>query len=124
MQEIKVKKINDKLCVVLTPEYKEPYWLDFMYKEKYTKMDDGSIIIPCRECNVTITKPIVQQSPMGMIQTHQSYVEIWNYFDVPEVSALVKDGDNLLDSWTLEKLKIELKEVITNETKEGEKNEN
>ena len=117
MQEIKVKKINDKLCVVLPPEYKEPYWLDFMYKEKYTKMDDGSIIIPCRECNVTITKPILQRTNIGMVQTNQSYVEKWNYFDVPEVSALVQDGDNLLDSWTLEKLKLELKEEITDETK-------
>lgn len=124
MQEIKVKKINDKLCVVLPPEYKEPYWLDFMYKDKYTKMDDGSIIIPCRDCNVTITKPVLTQTSMGMMQTQQSYVENWTYFDVPEVSALVKDGENLLDLWSLDKLKLELKEVITDETKEGEKNEN
>ena len=118
---IKVKKINDTLCVVIPPEYKEPYWLDSMYRDRYTKMDDGSIIIPCRDCNVTITKPVLQRTNMGMIQTNQTYVENWKYFDVPEVSALVNEGDDLLDSWSVEKLKLELKE--TQQITEGDKNE-
>ena len=108
---IKAENYNGVLSVVIPPEYKEPYWLNFMYKGKYTKKEDGSIIIPCRLCNVTITKPVVQQSPMGMIQTQQSFVEQWYYFDVPQVSALVKEGEDLLESWAVEKLQLELKET-------------
>lgn len=108
---IKVENYNGVLSVVIPPEYKEPYWLDFMYKGKYTKKEDGSIIIPCRLCNVTITKPIMQKSPMGMIQTQQSFIEQWYYFDVPQVSALVKEGEDLLESWTVDKLHLELKET-------------
>ena len=108
---IKVENYNGVLSVILPPEYKEPYWLDFMYKDKYTKKEDGTIIIPCRLCNVTITKPIIQQSQMGMIQTQQSFVEQWYYFDVPQVSALVKEGEDLLESWTVDKLQLELKET-------------
>lgn len=119
---IKVENYNGVLSVILPPEYKEPYWLDFMYKNKYTKNSDGSIIIPCRLCNVTITKPIVQQSSMGMIQTQQSFVEQWYYFDVPQVSALVKEGEDLLESWTVDKLQLELKETqqIPTEEKHNE----
>ena len=108
---IKAENYNGVLSVILPPEYKEPYWLDFMYKNKYTKKEDGSIIIPCRMCNVTITKPVVQQSPMGMIQTQQSFIEQWYYFDVPQVSALVKEGEDLLESWSVDKLQLELKET-------------
>lgn len=118
---IKVKTINGKLCVVIPPEYKEPYWLETMYRDRYTKMDDGSIIVPCRNCNVTITKPVVVQTPMGMLQQHQVINELWVYFDVPEVSALVKDGDDLLESWSAEKLKLELKE--TQQLEESKKDE-
>ncbi len=108
---IKVEKINDKLCVVIPPEYKEPYWLDTMYRDKYTKMEDGSIVIPCRDCNVKITKPMMVQTPMGMMQQQQVFNELWRYFDVPGVSALVDEGADLLDSWTVEKLGLELKET-------------
>ena len=119
---IKVENYNGILSVVIPPEYKEPYWLDFMYKHKYTKKEDGSIIIPCRLCNVTITKPVVQQSPMGMIQTQQSFVEQWYYFDVPQVSVLVKEGEDLLESWSVDKLQLELKETqqIPTEEKHNE----
>lgn len=119
---IKAENYNGVLSVVIPSEYKEPYWLDFMYKNKYIKKEDGSIIIPCRLCNVTITKPVVQQSPMGMIQTQQSFVEQWYYFDVPQVSALVKEGEDLLESWSVDKLQLELKETqqISAEEKHNE----
>lgn len=118
---INVKKINDRLCVVLPPEYKEPYWLETMYRDRYTKMDDGSIIIPCRDCNVKITKPVTVQTPMGYVQQNQVINELWRYFDVPQVSALVEEGVDLLDTWTAEKLSLELKET---QALEGAKDEN
>jgi len=118
---ISVKKINDRLCVVIPPEYKEPYWLDSMYYNRYTKLDDGSIIIPCRDCNVKITKPTWIQSPMGMVQQQQVTTELWRYFDVPQVSALVEEGVDLLNTWTAEKLGLELKET---QALEGAKDEN
>lgn len=119
---IKVQKINDTLCVVIPLEYKEPYWLESMYYNRYTKMDDGSIIIPCRDCNVTITKPILQRTNMGMIQQNQVTTELWKYFDVPELSLLVNDGEDLLETWSINDLKLELKE--TQQLEGAKKDEN
>lgn len=118
---VTVEKIDEKLFVKISPEYKKPYWADFYYKEKYQELEDGSMLFPCRECNVTITKPIMQRTSMGMMQTSQSYVEKWMYFDVPQLSALVSEGNNLLDTWTEEQLGLELKPEIeeTKETEEG-----
>lgn len=115
-----VEKIDEKLFVKISPEYKKPYWADTYYKEKYKELEDGSLLFPCRDCKVTITKPIMQQTSMGMMQTSQSYIENWVYFDVPQISALVSEGNNLLDTWTEEQLGLELKEEITDETKETE----
>lgn len=120
---IKVENNNGVLSVVIPSEYKEPYWLDFMYKGKYMKKEDGSIVIPSRMCNVTITKPVIQQSPMGMIQTQQTYVEQWYYFDVPQLSALIKEGDDLLESWSIDKLHLELKETQQIPTEENHNEE-
>ena len=36
---IKVETINGKLCVVIPPEYKEPQWVDSMYKNKFLPED-------------------------------------------------------------------------------------
>ena len=121
--KVLVKNIDGKLYVEIPSEYKKPYWADFFYKEKYKEQEDGSLIFPCRNCNVTITKPILQQTSMGMIQTSQTFVENWVYFDVPQISALVSEGNNLLDTWTEEQLGLELKEKIEeikDETKETE----
>ena len=118
---IKVEKINEALVVKIPPEYKKPWWVENMYYGRYTELDDGTIIIPCRPCNVTITKPVYQQTPMGMMQTKQSYIENWIYFDVPELSLIVKEGEDLLDTWKIEDLKLELKET---QALEGEKDEN
>ena len=123
-QKVLVKKIDDKLYVEIPPIFKKPWWSDFYYRERYKEQEDGSIIFPCRDCNVTITKPILQKTSMGMVQTQQSYIEQWHYFDVPQLSALVNEGCNLLETWTLESLGLVLKEEITNETKEGEENAN
>ena len=112
-----VKKVNGKLYVELSPEYKEPYWLDRYYKD-YTKNEDGSITIPCRLCNVDITKPIQQQTPMGIVRTMQTFKEEWYYFDAPEVSALAIEGEDLLNSWSEEDLKLERKEEITQNKEE------
>ena len=109
---IKVENNNGVLSVVIPSEYKEPSWLGYMYMNRYTTREDGSIVIPCRECNVTITKPIIQQTSMGMMQTTQTIVERWMYFDVPQLSILVTEGDDLLTNWSLEKLGIELKEEL------------
>ena len=117
---IKVEKINDKLFVIIPPEYKEPWWIDTMYKDTIVRDNEKRLIVPTRPCTVQITKPIYQQSPMGMIQTKQSYVENWIYFDVPQLSLLVKEGEDLLDTWSIEDLKIELKEI---QQLEGEKDE-
>lgn len=117
---IKVEKINDKLFVIIPPEYKEPWWIDTMYKDTIVRDNEKGLIVPTRPCTVQITKPIYQQSPMGMIQTKQSYVENWIYFDVPQLSLLVKEGEDLLDTWSIEDLKIELKEI---QQLEGEKDE-
>lgn len=119
MEEIKVVNKDGKLFVHLSNMYKEPYWLNYMYGDKCIKNEDGSILIPCRNCSVSIVKPVIKQTHMGMIQTAEKYIENWVYFDVPEVSALVQEGDNLLDSWTLDKLKIELKEEIEQEPDES-----
>ena len=110
--KVLVKNIDGRLYVEIPPEYKKPYGADFVYKEKYKEQEDGSLIFPCRYCNVTITKPVAIQTPMGMAQSQQSYVENWVYFDVPQISALVSDGNNLLDTWTAEQLGLELKEQI------------
>ena len=91
-----------------------------MYKDTIVRDNEKGLIVPTRPCTVQITKPIYQQSPMGMIQTKQSYVENWIYFDVPQLSLLVKEGEDLLDTWSIEDLKIELKEI---QQLEGEKDE-
>ena len=72
MSEIKVINKDNKLYVCIPPEYKKPWWADNMYREKYIEQDDGSILFPCRNCNVTITKPIIQQTSMGLMQTSQT----------------------------------------------------
>lgn len=110
---IKVENINGVLSVVIPPEYKEPSWLSYMYNNRYTIRIDGSIVIPCRNCNVTITKPVIQQTPMGVMQSTQTTVENWVYFDVPHLSILVEDGVDLLEHWSLDELKLELKETQT-----------
>ena len=112
MEEIKVESKDGKLFVRLPNTYKEPYWLEYMYGNKCIKNDDGTILIPCRNCNVTISRPIIKNTPMGRIQTLENYSELWVYFDVPQLSALVKEGENLLDNWSLEELKIEIKEKV------------
>ena len=116
MEEIKVENKDGKLFVRLPNTYKEPYWLDYMYGNKCIVNDDGSTLIPCRDCAVSIVRPVIKQTPMGMIQTAEKYVENWVYFDVPQLSALVKEGENLLDSWSLEQLKIEIKEKEPDES--------
>ena len=107
---IKVEKRNNKLVVVIPTTYKEPYWLDNMYKyghkePKYIKEEDGTIIVECRDTDVTITKPVIQQTPMGTIQTMQTIKEKWVYFDIPYKSILVEEGDDITDE-----LELELKE--------------
>lgn len=117
---IKVEKRNDKLVVVIPNTYKEPYWLDNMYKygykePRYIKEEDGTIIVECRDTDVTITRPIIQQTPVGTIQTMQAIKEKWVYFDIPYKSILVEDGDDITDE-----LELELKEeepVVLLETK-------
>ena len=118
--DIKVEKVNEILSVKIPSEFIKPYWLDSMYHGKYTEQEDGTIIIPCRPCNVTITKPILQKTSMGIMQTSQSYVENWVYFDVPQLSLLVEEGCNLLDTWSITDLHLEMKTEITDETKETE----
>ena len=109
---LNVVRVNGKISVVIPSEYKEPDWLDRYYKD-YTKNDDGSITIPCRLCNVDITKPILQQTNIGVVRTNQTIQEQWYYFDVPGVSALAYEGDDLLKIWSEEDLKLERKEEIT-----------
>lgn len=104
---VKVEKRNNKLVVVIPNTYKEPYWLDSMYKyghkePKYIKEEDGTIIVECRNIVVTITKPIIQQTPMGSIQTTQTIRENWTYFDIPYKSILVDDGDDITSELGLE----------------------
>ena len=45
---IKVENNNGILSVVIPPEYKEPNWLGYMYMNRYTTREDGSIVIPCQ----------------------------------------------------------------------------
>lgn len=111
--KVRVEKRDNKLVVVIPNIYKEPYWLDNMYKyghkeQKYIKEEDGTIIIECRNSVVTISKPIIQQTPMGTIQTTQTIRENWVYFDIPYKSLLVEDGDDITDE-----LELELKEEPT-----------
>ena len=121
--KVSVISEDNKLFVQLSPEFKKPYWADTMYYGKYQELEDGSIKFPCRDCNVTITKPTVIQTPMGLAQSQQSYVEKWVYFDVPELSLLVKEGEDILETWTMENLKLELKEEIPSiEEKKEEEN--
>lgn len=117
---ITVEKVNDVMSVKITSEYKKPWWLDTMYYGRYTEQEDGTLVIPCRTCNVTITKPIVMKTPMGMAQSSKTYVENWTYFDVPQLSLLVDEGCNLLDTWSITDLHLEMKTEITDETKENE----
>lgn len=117
---IKVEKRNNKLVVIIPNTYKEPYWLDNMYKyghkePKYIREEDGTLVIECRDTPVVITRPIIQQTPVGVIQTKQSITENWVYFDIPYKSILVEDGDDITDE-----LELELKEeepVVLLETK-------
>ena len=108
---IKVETINGKLCVVIPPEYKEPQWVDSMYKNTVVRDDTKGMIIPTRPCNVQITKPTMVQTPMGYVQQNQVTTELWEYFDVPQLSIIVKDGEDLLETWSLNDLKLELKET-------------
>jgi len=126
---IKVEKRNNKLVVVIPNTYKEPYWLDNIYKyghkePKYVIEEDGTIVIECRDAPVTITKPIVQQTPVGVVQTIQTINENWVYFDVPELSILVNENDILTDEWTLDELKIQEKEKILLENEKSIDNTN
>jgi hypothetical protein len=119
---IKVEKRNNNLVVIIPSNYKEPYWLDNMYKygydkPKYIKEEDGTIVIECRHTNVVITKPIIQQTPMGVIQSVQTLTEEWVYFDVPELSILVNENDVLTDTYTLDDLKLKLNEEVLLEDK-------
>lgn len=115
---VKVENINGVLYVKISPEYKKPWWSDFMYDGKYKELEDGSILFPCRNTNVTITKPVMQQTHMGVIQTNQTYIEKWVYFDVPQLSILVTEGTDLLKHWSLDLLGLELKETQALSTEE------
>lgn len=109
-----VKRLNNKIYVEISPDIKEPWWLDVIHPGKYIKNKDGSILIECRDCNVTISKPIIQQTRMGAVQTTQNITERWVYFDVPQLSFLVTEGVDLLNTHSLSDLQLELKEELTN----------
>ena len=119
---IKVEKINDKLFVIIPPEYKEPWWIDTMYKDTVVRDNEKGLIVPTRPCTVQITKPIAVQTPMGYVQQNQVLTELWIYFDVPQLSIIVKDGEDLLETWSLNDLKLELKE--TQQLEGAKKDEN
>lgn len=103
---VRVEKRNNKLVVIIPNTYEQPLWLDNMYKyghkePKYIVEEDGTIIVECRDSVVSITKPIIQQTPMGTIQTTQTIRENWVYFDIPYKSILVEEGDDITNELDL-----------------------
>ena len=113
---IKVEERNGNKVVVIPKEYELPWYLEKPTLYKVTIDEQGNYIVPCRPCTVTIIKPVVQRSPMGMIQTQQTIYDNVTYFDIPEKSLLVEVGDDLT-----EELQLKLKEQPK---LEGEVNEN
>lgn len=116
---IKVELRDNKPVVVIPKEYKEPFWLGYMYINNWSKDDDGNIIFPCRNTRVTIIKPVMQQTPMGVMQSQQTYYEDWLMVDIPQKSFIVNVGDDITDELGLEL--VENVEQITDKEKEDDK---
>jgi hypothetical protein len=89
-------------------KYKKPHWISYMHIGEVIEKEN-LLLIPCRKTRVIISKPVVQRTPMGMVQSVQNIEEYWTYLDMPMKSILVQVGDDITN------------EIVDLELIEGEK---
>lgn len=110
-----VIKENDELSIKLIGNFKVPYWMNINYNIK-EEIVNGFVILKCRPMVMTVTQPIVEKTPMGiMTRTRTFNMDKCFYFDIPYKSLLIDESTDMNEIVK----ELELEEYVVEQITEG-----